>query len=126
MNRYFDVHLFDVAGTPITVATIVTFVLVLLVTVILSKVLELAAAKALRLRDVTDEGTIGVTRRLVHYLVLLLGLSVGLQVIGIGFIPPEFVVVLPHVGVILALALAGAVGKRVGMPASLGVHYERE
>jgi ABC-type uncharacterized transport system permease subunit len=60
------------------------------------------------------------------FFTLLIGLQTRLQVIGIGFIPPEFVVVLPHVGVILALALAGAIGRRAGMPAALGVHYERE
>jgi len=60
------------------------------------------------------------------FFTLLIGLQTRLQVIGIGFIPPEFVVVLPHIGVILALALAGAIGKRAGMPAALGVHYERE
>ena len=60
------------------------------------------------------------------FFTLLIGLQTRLQVIGVGFIPPEFVVVLPHVGVILALTLAGAIGKRVGMPAALGVHYERE
>jgi ABC-type uncharacterized transport system permease subunit len=60
------------------------------------------------------------------FFTFLIGLQSRIQIIGVPFIPPEFVVILPHLGVILALALAGAIGKRVGMPAALGVHYERE
>jgi len=60
------------------------------------------------------------------FFTFLVGIQTRMQVAGIQFIPPEFVVVLPHIGVILALSLAGAVGKKAGMPATLGVHYERE
>jgi hypothetical protein len=45
---------------------------------------------------------------------------------GILFLPLEFMVILPHIGVIFVLALAGVFGRKAGMPASLGVHYERE
>jgi len=56
----------------------------------------------------------------------LIGLQTRIQVAGILFIPSEFMVVLPHIGVILALMLSGVFGEKAGMPAALGSHYERE
>lgn len=60
------------------------------------------------------------------FFTFLIGIQTRLQVAGILFIPPEFIVVIPHIGVIIALSLAGAIGKRAGMPAALGIYYERE
>jgi len=60
------------------------------------------------------------------FFTFLIGLQIRLQVIGILFLPLEFMVIIPHLGVIIVLALAGILGKKAGMPASLGVHYERE
>ncbi|MBA7623158.1 hypothetical protein ES703_30551 [subsurface metagenome] len=56
----------------------------------------------------------------------LIGIQTRLQVAGIIFIPPEFMVVLPHIAVIIALTLVGIFGKKSGMPSALGVPYERE
>lgn len=60
------------------------------------------------------------------FFTFLIGAQTRLQVAGITFIPPEFVVIIPHLGVIVALAAAGAMGKKAGMPSALGVHYDRE
>ena len=84
MDSYFDLHLFDVAGTPITVVTLITLGIILLVTIVISKILEVATVRAFRLRKVSDEGTLGVARRLVHYSVLLIGFGIGLQTVGIN------------------------------------------
>ena len=84
MDRYFDMRLFDVAGTPISIATLVTFALIILITLILSRALERATGRAFRIRDVTDEGTIGVAQRLVHYLVLIVGIATALHTMGIN------------------------------------------
>ncbi len=60
------------------------------------------------------------------FFTFLIGTQTRLQVAGIAFIPPEFVVIIPHLGVIVALSIAGAIGKKGGMPSALGVHYDRE
>ncbi len=60
------------------------------------------------------------------FFTFLVGIQTRLQVIGISVLPSEFIIVIPHIGVIIALALAGALGRRAGMPASLGKHYKRE
>lgn len=60
------------------------------------------------------------------FFTLLIGVQTRLQVAEILVIPTEFMVVIPHIGVVVALASIGALGKRAGMPAALGIHYERE
>ncbi|MFQ6075657.1 MAG: ABC transporter permease [Candidatus Bathyarchaeia archaeon] len=60
------------------------------------------------------------------FFTFLIGLQTRLQVAEILVIPTEFMVVIPHIGVVIALALAGALGKRAGMPSALGTPYERE
>lgn len=60
------------------------------------------------------------------FFTFLIGIQTRLQIARILVVPSEFMVVIPHIGVIIALALAGAIGKRAGMPAALGIRYERE
>jgi ABC-type uncharacterized transport system permease subunit len=52
---------------------------------------------------------------------LLRSLSNGLQIIGLD-VQPEFILMLPYVGIIVALALLAG---RTRLPAALGVPYER-
>jgi small-conductance mechanosensitive channel len=84
MDTYFDIHLFDLAATPITVATLLTFAIIILATLVISKILEAATVRAFRIRKITEEGTVGAAQRLVHYLILIIGISVALQTIGIN------------------------------------------
>ena len=79
-----DYPLFTLAGTPITVGTLIVFATIIGVTFVASYLIQKALAKALRLRKVNDVGTIEVARRLLHYLVVATGLAVGLQTIGIN------------------------------------------
>ena len=79
-----DYPVFNLAGTPITVATLVVFVTIIGATFVVSHLIQNALAKGLRLRKVKDEGTIEVARRLLHYLVVATGIAVGLQTIGIN------------------------------------------
>jgi len=60
------------------------------------------------------------------FFTFLIGIQTRMQVAGFQLIPSEFMVVVPYVGVVLALAVMGATGKGGGMPKALGVHYERE
>ncbi len=84
MDRYFDIHLFDLAGTRITVATLLVFVVIILFTLVLSRIVDRLTVKTFKMRNVSDEGTIGVAQRLIHYLVLITGVAVALQTVGIN------------------------------------------
>lgn len=77
-------QLFSLAGTPVTVATVLVFVAIIVLTFLGSHLIQRALVRALRLRKVKDEGTIEVARRLLHYLVMITGLAIGLQTIGIN------------------------------------------
>ncbi len=79
-----DIHLFDVGGTKISVATVVTFLLICAATLLISRLLRRGLRRVLDSRGVTDEGTVGVAARLLHYTILAIGLGVGLHTIGIN------------------------------------------
>jgi small-conductance mechanosensitive channel len=79
-----DLHLFDLAGTPITVATLVIFILILTASFVVTRLAEKAVVRFFRFRGVTDEGTIGVASKLVHYSLMVVGTGIGLQTIGIN------------------------------------------
>ena len=81
--RMLDTQLFHLAGTPVTVATLVTFLIILLVGWVASRMIQRAITRAFARRGVTDEGTIGVTSRLVNYSLFVVVVAVGLQTIGV-------------------------------------------
>ncbi len=80
---FFDVKLFDLGTTPITVGTITVMLIVLLATWIVSWAVTRTIRRTLSLRGLQDEGTIGVMTRLTHYLLMGAGLFVALRVAGI-------------------------------------------
>lgn len=73
----------SVGGTAVTLASILTFVVVLIVAALISRWVQRAVRMGMRHRGVTDEGTVGVITRLLHYGLMLLAVGVGLQTIGI-------------------------------------------
>lgn len=78
-----DTKLFDLGATPITVGSVVVMIAVLLLTILVSWIVTRAIRKALKLRGLDDEGTVGVVTRLMHYLILGAGLFVALRIAGI-------------------------------------------
>jgi potassium efflux system protein len=77
-------QLFEVGGTSVTVASVVTFVLILLVTWWVSRLLQGILGRGLRRGGLTEEGTLATVKRLLHYVILLVGLGVALQTVGIN------------------------------------------
>lgn len=98
----FDLQLFQVAGTPVTVATLVTVVLVLIATVLISRLVQRGATRLLRRRGLRDEGTVAAIVRLLHYTILVIGVGVAVETIGIDL--TTFVAA----GAILAVAIGFA------------------
>jgi len=75
--------LFTLGGTEVNAVSVVTFILVLLLSIWLSRLAQRMTDRWLRSRGVVEEGTIATSKRLLHYAVILTGLGVGLQTIGI-------------------------------------------
>ena len=84
LDRLLDAPLFTIARTPVTPLTLVTFAVVVLGTFYLSRLAQRGTVRAFRLRGVADEGTSAVAARLASYVVLLVGLGVAVQTIGIN------------------------------------------
>ncbi len=79
-----DAPLFTIAGTEITLATIVAFVLIVLAAFVISKLVRRGVERFLVAREVQDLGTRAVIARLLHYTIVLLGAGVALHTIGIN------------------------------------------
>lgn len=102
LKNILDYTLFSIAGTPVDVATLLTAVIVGLISLWLSNVAEKSTAKLMRRKGIVDDGSIGATARLVHYVVLCVGLSVAVHTLGINL------TALFAAGAIFAIALGFA------------------
>ncbi len=76
--------LFRISGTEVTAVTLITVVLIVVVTYLISRLLQRAIVRAFQFRGVTDVGTTGIAKRVVHYVVMVIGLGVGLQTLGLN------------------------------------------
>jgi small-conductance mechanosensitive channel len=76
--------LFSIGKTPVTVATLVVFVLILVATRVASILIQRATTRALSRRAKADLATLAITTRLVNYAVLFIGLTIALQTVGIS------------------------------------------
>lgn len=73
-----------VGGTAVTLTTIVVVGVILFATFFASRLAQRAMTRALGLRGVSDAGTIGISTRLTHYVIVLLGLGIALQTLGLN------------------------------------------
>lgn len=75
--------LFEVADTEITLEKLIWSLLFLVFTLAVSWVARRAIARAFRARGITDEGTVGVPQRLLHYAILIVGITIILHNLGL-------------------------------------------
>ncbi len=91
LRQFFDavglvlnVQLVQLGASPVTPVTLLTVVVIFLIANWISRLLQGAIRSAMLLKlDRVDQGTIAVIERLTHYLVVALGLGVGLQTAGV-------------------------------------------
>ena len=74
--------LFTVQGRNITLIDLATFALVIVITLTVSRVLRRSADAALSRRGVEDPGTKAIARRLIHYVILFVGLATAVNNLG--------------------------------------------
>jgi small-conductance mechanosensitive channel len=79
-----DARLFEIGGTPVTISTLISVLLIVAVTLLISKVLRKTLDSVAKRRDVLAEGNVAVASRLLHYGVLSVGLAVAVQTMGIN------------------------------------------
>ena len=76
--------LFTLAGTEVTLLSLATLVAILIFTLVISRIVKRAVDRAIGDRLGKKEGTRAAILRLVHYLILLIGLGIALQMVGIN------------------------------------------
>jgi len=74
---------FTLSGTDVNAVSVLTFILIILMSVWISRILRKVAERWLRVRGVDEPGTIATTRKLLHYGVMVAGIGVAIQTIGI-------------------------------------------
>ncbi len=84
LRDFVAAELFSIAGVPVTVASIGTFVLIMLVAWMVSRAAQRLVAGALGRTALNEVGTVKTATKLLHYVVLFIGLAVALQTVGIS------------------------------------------
>jgi len=79
-----ETRLFEIGGTNVTVASVATFVIIVIVTFWISKLIQRLIGRMLVHGGAAHQGTIALIQRGLHYLVLLSGVAVALQTVGIS------------------------------------------
>ena len=83
IRQVLDWQLFVIAGTPITIATVLTVAAIVSITVWASKMVERTVLRAFTRTGLQEEGTSATVARLLRYTVLVVGLSIAVQTVGI-------------------------------------------
>jgi len=79
-----DVRLFEVGGTSVTVSSVVTFVLIVIATFWVSWLVQRIVGRGMLRGGLSERSTVALVQRGIHYLILLAGVAVALQMIGIS------------------------------------------
>ncbi len=84
VGRVIKYPIFTIQGQAITPMDLATFAIVVVATLLVSRVLTRSALKALSRRGVDDSGTHMIARRLIHYAVLAVGLGTAVNNLGVN------------------------------------------
>ena len=79
-----DIRLFEIGGTQVTIASVVTFGIIVVVTFWVSWLVPRVVTRAMLRAGLQDPGSRAMVRRLINYLMLLIGFAIGLQTVGIS------------------------------------------
>lgn len=94
----FDRALFQLGDTPVTIASLISFVVFLILAFVVSNLLQRAARRVYAGRGI-DEGVQYALNRLLHYVVLAVGIYLALENVGVS------VSALAGLGAILAVGI---------------------
>lgn len=81
--KVLDTELVHVGGTTITIATAISAAVIIVLSTWLAKVVRRTVRSVFERRGLTDEGTAATVGGILYYLILVAGLGVALQTMGI-------------------------------------------
>jgi small-conductance mechanosensitive channel len=79
----FDIPLFEISGTTVTVATLVSFTVIVVVSFVLAGLTQRGVTRAFSKGGERDRGTAAIAARLVRYLILIGGLGIAFNTLGL-------------------------------------------
>lgn len=79
-----DVRLFEIGETTVTVSSVATFIVIVILTFWISTLIQRLIGRGMVRGGLIERSTIALVQRGMHYLVLLAGVAVALQTIGIS------------------------------------------
>ncbi len=82
LGEALDTRLFTVLGSKVTVGTMAAVAAVLILTWIMARISSRAFERVLAHENLKDPGTVKAFQRLVHFLIILVGVSVALETVG--------------------------------------------
>lgn len=82
--KFSTTPLFTISGTEVTLFSLTVFVLIIISSFAISFVLQRGLKRVLAFKFIKREGTLAALLRLAHYTVIIIGLGIGLQTIGIN------------------------------------------
>jgi small-conductance mechanosensitive channel len=82
LDRLLNTTLFSLSGRPVTLVSVIVFLVIIMLTFWVAWLLERGSTRAFALRGVTDPGLVGNVNRLIHYLILVIGGALALQNVG--------------------------------------------
>ncbi len=77
-------QLFTIGGTPVNLATLTVFFIILAASFLISRLLQKALSRTLDARGVQDAGTISASTRLLHYIIMVIGTGVAVHTLGVN------------------------------------------
>lgn len=83
IRGFLDYHLFDIGSTPVTAATIISAGLVVLLTLLAARFVDRALARRFEAQHISDSRRTGALIKLTHYFVLVVGLVVAVDTLGV-------------------------------------------
>lgn len=84
IHAWINAPIITFGGTDVTLVMIFVVGVMIVVTWWVSHILQRAVERAFRARGVYDVGTVAVSKRLLHYTVMAIGLAIAIQQIGIN------------------------------------------
>jgi small-conductance mechanosensitive channel len=84
IHQWINAPIITFGGTDVTLVMIVVVGIMIVVTWWVSHLLQRTVERAFRARGIDDLGTVAVSKRLLHYAVMAIGLALAIQQIGIN------------------------------------------
>ncbi len=83
VHDWLVIELFQIGNHHVTIASLLVALLAFFGSRLFSKAVQRGIRTGMRSRNVSDEGTIAVAQKLAHYLIMIVGIGIALEALGV-------------------------------------------